>query len=146
MTSPAPSAARSSADLGARLKYIARGIREALGSTIPDDGGERRPQADAAGLEPETTQPSEAWRSPDTWLRPIGAAAEAVAARIDALAAKLDSHGEGRFRSQPRAEYVTARGALFAPGGPLRPLDILSAELTRSCDLLGTAATQAAQS
>ena len=146
MTSPAPSTARSSADLGARLTFIARGIREALGSTLPDDGGEHRPQADAAGLEPETTQESETWRSPDTWLRPVGAAAEAVASRIDTLAAELDPHGEGRFRPPPRAEYATARGALFAPGGPLRPLDILSAELTRSCDLLGTAATQAAQS
>ena len=66
MTSPAPSTARSSADLGARLTFIARGIREALGSTLPDDGGERRLQADAAGLEPETTQESETWRSPDT--------------------------------------------------------------------------------
>ena len=140
MTSPTPSTVRSSADLGARLTYIAGGIRTALGATISDDDGEHRPQADAAGPAPE------AWRSPDAWLRPVGAAAHAVAERIHTLAAELDPHGEGRFRPPPRAEYATARGALFAPGGPLRPLDILSAELTRSCDLLGTAATQAAHS
>lgn len=134
MTSPVSPADRSTADLGARLAFIAGGIREALGATISDDGGEYRP--------PE----AEAWRSPDTWLRPVGAAAGDVAVRIEALAVQLDPHGEGRFRPPPRAEYATARGALFAPGGPLRPLDILSAELTRSCDLLGTAATQASQS
>ena len=146
MTSPTRSTDRSTADLGARLSYISGGIREALGATISDDGGERRAQVAASGPEPGTARSPEAWRSPEVWLRPVGAAAEAVTARIDALAGELDPHGEGHFQPPPRAEYATARGALFAPGGPLRPLDILSAELTRSCDLLAVAATQAAQS
>lgn len=137
---------RSSADLGARLAFIAEGIRSALGSTISHDVGQHHPQDAAADPGPGLRQAAGAWRSPDTWLRPLGAAAEAVAARIDALAAGLDPRGVGRFRPPRRAEYATARGALFAPGGPLRPLDILSAELTRSADLLGTAATQAAHS
>lgn len=137
--------AGATAHLGSRLAVIAGGIREALAAQTPDDGGARN-RTDSLATRRDGAPDPEAWRSPDEWLRPVGAAASAVAARIDELAATLDPRGEGGFVSSPRAEYATARGALFAPGGPLRPLDVLSAELTRSCDLLDTAATQATQS
>lgn len=129
----------TAARLGARLAHVSALLAATVEAHAP------RPAEDH-GPRPAAQAAEDAWRDPATWLTPILRSAEGVSRRLDAHAAALDPRGEGGFRAPDLAEYAPPPGALFAPGGPLRPLDLGAAELTRAADLLDTGATAAAQS
>ncbi|WP_333619226.1 hypothetical protein [Dietzia sp.] len=127
--------------MGARLRHVSALLGAAAGAD-----GDAPARATDVRRDADTRQGPEAWRDTATWLCPVLGSAAEIAGRLGERAAALDPVGAGDYAAPPRIEYACPPGALFAEGGPLRPLDIGSAELTYATDLLDAAATDAAQS